>query len=319
MLRRLLSSESAASVIALIGVVVVFTLINDRFLTRLNIEGIIVSASISAITGLGMTLVIAMRGLDLSVGSIMGLSAITAAILLSKGVALPFVIGAGLAVGYLLGFLNAMLISLLRLPSFVATLATLSMILGAELLVTEGATVTIRDSTFSKLVIGKVFGVIPSAAVIAAVVFAGVWVIFHQTPFGRHVAAIGGDVRAAVGAGINVRAVTIGAFTLAGFLAALSGLMVAAMLQNADSTIGFGAELTAIAVVVVGGTSLMGGRGNLVGTVCAAFLLASIKAGLNIANVSSKYEGLVFGGILIIALMIDGLRRGTRRKGMLVV
>src|SRR5215218_4794542 len=148
MLKRLLSSESAASVIALIGVVVVFTLINDRFLTRLNIEGIIVSASISAITGLGMTLIIAMRGLDLSVGSIMGLSAITAAILLSRGVALPFVIGAGLAVGYLLGFLNAMLITLLRLPSFVATLATLSMILGAELLVTEGATVTIRDSTF---------------------------------------------------------------------------------------------------------------------------------------------------------------------------
>ena len=93
--------------------------------------------------------------------------------------------------------------------------------------------------------------------------------------------------------------------------------MVGGMLQNADSTVGVGAELTAIAVVVVGGTSLMGGRGNLFGTVCAAFLLASVKAGLNIANVSSKYEGLVFGGILIIALMADGLRRGGAGRACL--
>ena len=319
MLKRLLSSESAASVIALIGVVFIFTLINNRFLTRLNVEGIIVSASISVVVGLGMTLIIAMRALDLSVGSIMGFSAISGAILLSYGVPLPLVIVAGLIVGGVLGFVNSQLINLLRLPSFVATLATLSMILGGELLITEGTTVTIRNSTLSALIIGKLFGVFPSAAVIAGVVFIVVWTIFHWTPFGRHIAAIGGDMRAAVGAGIDVKAVTVGVFTLAGVLAALAGLMVAGMLQNADSTIGVGAELTAIAVVVVGGTSLMGGRGNLVGTVCAAFLLASVKAGLNVTNVSSKYEGLVFGGILIIALMADGLRRGTRRKGMLVV
>jgi ribose/xylose/arabinose/galactoside ABC-type transport system permease subunit len=319
MLRKFLSSESAASIIALIGVIIVFTLINNRFLTQLNIEGIIVSASISAIVGLGMTLIIAMRALDLSVGSIMGFSAICGAILLSYGVPLALVIVASLAVGGALGFINSQLINLLRLPSFVATLATLSMILGGELLISEGATVTVRNSAFSKLVIGKLFGIFPSAAVVAAIVFVIVWTIFHWTPFGRHVAAIGGDMRAAVGAGINVKAVTVGVFTLSGVLAALSGLMVAGMLQNADSTVGVGAELTAIAVVVVGGTSLMGGRGNLVGTVCAAFLLASVKAGLNVANVSSKYEGLVFGGILIVALMADGLRRGTRRKGMLVV
>jgi ribose/xylose/arabinose/galactoside ABC-type transport system permease subunit len=319
MLKKVFFSESSASVISLIAVIVVFTLINNRFLTQLNIDGIIVSGSISAIAGLGMTLIIAMRALDLSVGSIMGFSAINGALLLSYGFPLPLVILAGLLTGAALGFLNSQLINWLRLPSFVATLATLSMILGAELLISEGATVTIRNATYSRLVIGKLFGVFPWAAIIAAVVFVCVWTIFHRTPFGRHVAAIGGDARAAVGAGVNVKAVTVGVFTLVGVLAALSGLMVAGMLQNADSTVGGGAELTAIAVVVVGGTSLMGGRGNLVGTVCAAFLLASVKAGLNIANVSSKYEGLVFGGILIIALMADGLRSGGRRKGMLVV
>jgi ribose/xylose/arabinose/galactoside ABC-type transport system permease subunit len=318
-LRKTLAAESAAAVLALVAVLVVFSLLNDRFLTLLNINGIIVRASISAITGLGMTLIISMRALDLSVGSIMGFASIVAAELLVNGVPLAVVIVAGLAVGCGLGLINALLITLLRLPSFIATLATLSMILGAELLVTNGQTVTIRDSVFNKLVVANLWGYVPAAAVVAAAVFAVVWLIFKRTPFGRHVAAIGGDMRSAVGAGINVTAVTIGAFVLVGFLAALSGIMTSAVLQNVDSTIGMGAELTAIAVVVVGGTSLSGGRGNLFGTVCAAVLLAAIKTGLNVVNVSSLYEDLVFGGILIIALMVDGLRRGTDRRGMLIV
>jgi ribose transport system permease protein len=318
-LKKLFAAESAAAVIALVSVFVIFSLVNSRFLTGLNIHGIIVSAAISAITGLGMTLIISMRALDLSVGSIMGFSAIIAAELLELGVPLWLVIIIGLIVGCGLGLLNGLLIILLRLPSFIATLATLSMILGGELLITQGETVTIHDSVFSRIVIGNVGGFVPSAAVIAAVVFGFDWLVFQRTPFGRHVAAIGGDLRAAVGAGINVSSVTLGAFMLVGLCAALSGMMAGAELQNADSTIGAGAELTAIAVVVVGGTSLTGGRGNLFGTVCAAVLLAAIKAGLNVANVSSLYEDLVFGGILIIALMVDGLRRGTRRRGMLVV
>ncbi len=318
-LRKMRAADSAASVIALVSVIVIFSLVNGRFLTYLNIHGIIVSASISAITGLGMTLIVAMRALDLSVGSIMGFSAISAAELLAIGTPLWLVIVVGLLVGCGLGMLNGLLIILLRLPSFVATLATLSMILGGELLITRGETVTIHDSAFSELVIGNVWFYVPAAAVVAALVFAFIWIMFQRTPFGRHVAAIGGDIRAAVGAGINVNAVTLGAFTLVGSCAALSGLMAAAELQNADSTIGVGAELTAIAVVVVGGTSLTGGRGNLFGTVSASLLLAAIKAGLNVANVSSLYEDFVFGGILIIALMVDGMRRGTRRRGMLVV
>ena len=266
-----------------------------------------------------MTLIIAMRALDLSVGSIMGLSAIVVAELLSAGEPLLLVIAVGLLVGVGLGLFNGLVIILLRLPSFVATLATLSMILGVELLITHGETATIHNGLLNRLVVGSIGHHLPAAAVIAALVFGIIWLVFYRTPFGRHVVAIGGDSRAAIGAGINVNRVTIGAFTLVGACAALSGLMAGAELQNADSTIGAGAELTAIAVVVVGGTSLTGGRGNLFGTICASVLLAAIKAGLNVVNVSSLYEDLVFGSILIIALMVDGLRRGTRRKGMLVV
>jgi ribose/xylose/arabinose/galactoside ABC-type transport system permease subunit len=317
--KKLLKSESSASLIALIAVIVVFTAINDRFLSRLNIEGIIVSASISAIVSLGMTLVIAMRALDLSVGSIMGFTAIISAKLLAQGLPLPLVVAIGLVASCALGLVNGLLITFFRLPSFVATLATLSVILGVSLLVTNGATVTIHDSTLSQIVIGRFLGLVPSAALIAATAFFVVTVIFWRTRFGRHVAAIGGETRAAIGAGVNVTAVTIGVFMISGSLAAVAGMMSAGMLQNADSTIGAGAELIAIAVVVVGGTSLMGGRGNLIGTMLAALLLASIKSGLNIVNVPSLYEGLIFGGILIVALMIDGMRRTGRRKGMLVV
>jgi ribose/xylose/arabinose/galactoside ABC-type transport system permease subunit len=318
-IKKLLKSESSASLIALIAVIVVFTAINDRFLSRLNIEGIIVSASISAIVSLGMTLVIAMRALDLSVGSIMGFTAIISAKLLAQDLPLPLVLAIGLVASCALGLANGLLITFFRLPSFVATLATLSVILGVSLLVTNGATVTIHDSTLSQIVIGRFLGLVPSAALIAATAFLVVTVIFWRTPFGRHVAAIGGETRAAIGAGVNVTAVTIGVFMISGSLAAVAGMMTAGMLQNADSTIGAGAELIAIAVVVVGGTSLMGGRGNLIGTMLAALLLASIKSGLNIVNVPSLYEGLIFGGILIVALMIDGMRRTGRRKGMLVV
>jgi ribose transport system permease protein len=253
------------------------------------------------------------------VGSVMGFASIVVAELIVSGVPRELAVLAGLAAGCGLGLVNGVLITLLRLPSFVATLATLSMIFGAELLITDGQTVSIHDSVLNKLVVGNLGGYVPAAALIAATVFGLVWVIFHRTPFGRHVAAIGGDARAAIGAGINVSAVTLGTFVLVGFCAALSGVMAGAQLQNVNSTVGMGAELTAIAVVVVGGTSLAGGAGNLFGTVCAAVLLAAIKAGLNVVNVSSLYEDLVFGGILIIALMVDGLRRGAGRKGMLVV
>jgi ribose/xylose/arabinose/galactoside ABC-type transport system permease subunit len=317
--KRMLAADSAAALIALVAVLIIFSSLNSHFFTPLNINGIIVRASISAVVGLGMTMIISMRALDLSVGSTMGFASIVAAQLLVRDVPIVIVLVSVLAVGCGLGILNGLLITLLGLPSFVATLATLSMILGIELLITHGSTVPIHNTVLNNLVAGNVGGVLPAAAVEAAAVFAVVWIVFHRTPFGRHVAAIGGDLRAAAGAGINVAAVTIGAFALVGVCAAIAGLMTAAQLQNADSTIGMGAELTAIAVVVVGGTSLSGGRGNLFGTVCAALLLAAIKTGLNVVNVSSLYEDLAFGGILIIALMIDGQRRAKGSTEMLVL
>jgi len=318
-LKPLFASDSAASVIALVAVLVVFSLISPQFLTFINIQNVVVRAAILAITGLGMTLIISMRALDLSVGSVMGFGALVAAELVTHSIALPLVIAGALAAGGVLGMLNGLLITVLKIPSFVATLATLSMIFGVELLLTDGQTISIRAPQLNALVVGNLFGVIPGAVIILAIVFLVMWTVFYRTPFGRHVAAIGGDRKSTIGVGINVGRTTLGAFVLVGMCAALSGVMTAGQLQNVNSTIGVGAELTAIAVVVVGGTSLSGGRGNLFGTVCAALLLSAIKSGLNITNVSSLWEDLVFGTILIVALVADGLRRDAERKGMLAV
>ena len=317
--RAFFASRSAAATVALVLVVLVFSLLNSQFLSLTNVDGIAVSASIDAIVGFGMTFVIAMRSLDLSVGSIMGFTAIAVAQLLNySNVPLGLAILGGLAVGAGLGLANGLLVVALRLPSFVATLATLSMIYGGELLLSNGLQESTTSSLYNNLVVYDIGGYVPVAVVIAVAIFGLMLILFHRTPFGRHVAAVGGSMRAAVDAGINVRRVTIGAFIVAGVCAAIGGMMTGAELQTVDSTVGKDFELTAIAVVVVGGTSLTGGRGNLLGTAIAAVLLESIHAGLLVLNVSSLYVDLVFGGILIAALMLDGLRRREDRKAVLV-
>jgi ribose transport system permease protein len=286
-----------------------------------NLEALVSNASILAVTGFGMTFVIAMRGLDLSVGSIEGFAVIIIAELLQPGRGVPLAIAvlAGVAVGASLGCINGLLVSYLKMPSFVATLATFSMILGGELLITNTATLQMHRPAYSRLIVGSIGGVLPAAAVEAAVILAVLWVVFTRTTFGRHVAALGGDAKAAIGAGINVRAVTIGVFVLVGACAGISGAMTGGQLQSANSTVGSGFELLSIAVVVVGGTSLTGGRGNLFGTAVAALLVETINSGLTLLGVSSSWDNLILGTILILALALDALRPGRRRRGMLVV
>jgi ribose transport system permease protein len=249
----------------------------------------------------------------------MGFTAIVVAQLLNHpGIPLGVALLCGLGIGIGLGLVNGLLVVGLRLPSFVATLATLSMIYGGELLLSNGQQESTSSSLYSNLVIYDIGGYVPVGVVIALAIFGLMLLLFHRTPFGRRVAAVGGSMRAAIDAGINVKAVTIGAFVVAGACAAIGGIMTGGELQTVDSTVGRNFELTAIAVVVVGGTSLTGGRGNLLGTAIAALLLESIHAGLLVLNVSSLYVDLVFGTILIAALMFDGLRRRDEGKAILV-
>src|SRR5260370_20242568 len=263
-----------------------------------------------------MTFVIAMCVFDLSVGSVQVLAAIVAAGLLSV-VDPPLAVLGALLVGLALGLLNGILISKLRLPAFVVTFGMMSIVRGIALLVSQGQSVMItRHSEFGLLNNGRILG-LPEPLIIMMIVFVVLSVLLKHTPFGRHACAIGGNRAAATVSGINIDRTTIAVFGLVGVTAAISGVMLSSQLMIVDATLGTGFELQAITVSVLGGTSLSGGHGNLVGTVFAALLLATIASALNILKVISFYQYLPLVMLLIFSLAIDTARRAFIARSLL--
>jgi ribose transport system permease protein len=244
------------------------------------------------------------------------LTAIVVASLLSA-VDPPMAIFGALLTGLALGLLNGALISKLRLPAFVVTFGMMSIVRGVALLVTQGQSVMVtRHIEFGLLNNGKILG-LPVPFIIMLIVFVVLSALLKHTPFGRHACAIGGNRGAATVSGINIDRVTIAVFGLVGVTAAISGVMLSSQLMIVDATLGTGFELQAITVSVLGGTSLSGGHGNLVGTVFAALLLATIASALNILKVVSFYQYLALGVLLIFALAIDTARRAFIAKSLL--
>jgi ribose/xylose/arabinose/galactoside ABC-type transport system permease subunit len=308
--------ESLGVLVLLVVLIAVASIIAPGFSTYTNIANTIITASITAATGLGMTFAIAIGGFDLSVGSVQALTAIVAASLLAVANAPVAILGA-LITGLLLGLLNGIIISKLKIPAFVVTFGMMSIVRGAALLVTGGQSVMITSHPdFAALNNGKILG-IPVPFIIVLTVLATLYLVLHHTPFGRHTCAIGGNRAAAFASGINVDRVTIAVFGLVGVTAAISGVMLSSQLMIVDGTLGTGLELQAIAISVLGGTSLSGGNGNLVGTVLAALLLATIASALNILKVAAFYQYLFIGLLLIFALSIDTVRRIILEKSML--
>jgi ribose transport system permease protein len=306
-------AESLGVFVLLVMVVIGASIIAPGFFTYTNVTNTLITASITAVTGLGMTFAIAMGGFDLSVGSVQVLTAIVAAGLLSL-VDPPLAILGALLAGLALGLLNGVLISKLKLPAFVVTFGMMSIVRGVALLVTQGQSVMItKHVEFGLLNNGKILGV-PVPFIIMIIVFSALQVLLKHTPFGRHACAIGGFRAAAIVSGINIDRVTIAVFGLVGVTAAISGVMLSSQLMIVDATLGVGFELQAITVSVLGGTSLSGGHGNLLGTVFAALLLAAIASALNMLKVVALYQYLALGTLLIFALTIDTARRAIIAK-----
>jgi len=308
--------ESLGVLVLLVALVCAASIIAPGFSTYTNITNTIIMASITAAAGLGMTFAIAVGGFDLSVGSVQALTAIVAASLLAVA-SVPIAIIAALLTGLVLGLLNGVIITKLKIPAFVVTFGMMSIVRGVALLVTQGQSVMItKHPEFATLNNGKVLGV-PVPFIIVLIVLAALYLILHHTPFGRHTCAIGGNRAAAIASGINVDRVTILVFGFVGVTAAISGVMLSSQLMIVDGTLGTGLELQAIAISVLGGTSLSGGNGNLVGTLLAALLLATIASALNILKVAAFYQYLFVGVLLIFALSIDTVRRIILAKVML--
>jgi ribose/xylose/arabinose/galactoside ABC-type transport system permease subunit len=314
---RFIQVAESLGVFALLLIVVIgASIMAPGFFTYTNFINTLIAASITAVTGLGMTFAIAMGGFDLSVGSVQVLSAIVAAGLLSV-IDPPLAIFGALLTGLALGLINGLLISKLRLPAFVVTFGMMSIVRGVALLITQGQSVMItRHPEFGLLNNGKVLG-LPVPFIIMTIVFVVLSILLKHTAFGRHACAVGGNRSAAIVSGINIDRTTIAVFGLVGVTAAISGVMLSSQLMIVDATLGTGFELQAITVSVLGGTSLSGGHGNLLGTVFAALLLATIASALNILKVISFYQYLALGLLLIFALAIDTARRAFITKSLL--
>jgi ribose transport system permease protein len=310
------------SFLALALMVVALSLTSHNFLTVDNTMNVLRQISINLCLSLGMTLVILSGGIDLSVGSVLALSGAVAAGLLKNGLALPRfnllvqftmpgAIVAGIAVGIVLGWANGVAVTRFKLPPFVATLGMLSIARGLTMLWTGGFPVTGLGDDFGRLGTGHALG-IPMPVWISAVLVVVFIVVTKRTRFGRHLYAVGGNERAATLSGLAVPRIKLMVYTLGGGLAAVAGLLVTARLDSATPNAGLGYELDSIAAVVIGGTSLSGGRGSMLGTVLGCLIIGVLNNGLFLLDVSPFWQQVVKGFVILAAVAADKI--GSRRE-----
>ncbi|MFC6099128.1 ABC transporter permease [Olivibacter domesticus] len=303
------------SLIALLLMCVVLSLLSDKFLTFANGWNVLRQISVNVCISVGMTLVILTAGIDLSVGSILAFSGAIAAGLLKFGIALPtydLYIGftllgallAGTLVGAALGTFNGFVITKFKVPPFVATLAMLTIARGFTMLWTKGYPISSLGKEFSFIGTGWFLG-IPVLVWIAAIVVLLATILTNRTAFGKYIYAIGGNESAAKLSGININSVKIWVYALAGILAAVGGIMVTSRLNSAQPNAGLSYELDSIAAVVIGGTSLAGGRGTIIGTVLGAMIIGVLNNGLVLMDVSPFWQQVVKGVVILLAVIID--------------
>jgi ribose transport system permease protein len=303
------------SLIALLLMVIAMTMLSDNFLTADNGWNILRQISVNLCLSIGMTLIILSGGIDLSVGAILALASAVAAGVLKNGIEIPMLdvllqvtlagaIVSGIGVGLALGWFNGFVITRFRLPPFVATLGMFSIARGLTMLCTGGFPVTGLGAGFAYLGTGIFLGV-PMPVWITAALVAVFVIVTKKTRFGRYLYAVGGNERAAVLTGLRVNRIKVWVYTLAGGLAGVAGLLVTARLDSAQPNAGFGYELDSIAAVVIGGTSLSGGRGSVLGTVLGCLIIGVLNNGLFLLNVSPFWQQVVKGLVILAAVAID--------------
>ncbi|MFD1425859.1 ribose transport system permease protein [Kroppenstedtia sanguinis] len=285
-------------------IVVVLSLISQDFLTMTNIFNVLRQISINALLAFGMTFVILTGGIDLSVGSILALSGAFSAGMLASGMDPFLAILTGLVAGTLMGTINGVLVTRGRVAPFIATLATMTIFRGLTLVYTEGRPIAYENELFSMLGKGY-FLEIPIPVIWMLISFFILYFVLKNTTFGRHVYAIGGNEEATMLSGVRTHRVKVWVYAISGLFASLAGIILTARLNSAQPTAGASYELDAIAAVVIGGTSLSGGRGWIVGTLIGAMIIGVLDNGLNLLNVSSFYQQVVKGGVILLAVLLD--------------
>ncbi|MGL5310077.1 MAG: ribose ABC transporter permease [Plesiomonas shigelloides] len=296
------------SLIALLVLIAVVSFLNPNFFMLDNLLNILRQTSVNAIIAVGMTLVILTAGIDLSVGSVLALCGAVAATMVGLELPVYVVIPAALALGAALGGISGVIIAKGKVQAFIATLVTMTLLRGATLVYTDGRPVSTGFSdaadSFAWLGTGYLFG-IPVPIWLMALVFIAAWYMLNHTRMGRYIYALGGNEAATRLSGINVDRVKIAVYALCGLLAALAGLIVTSRLSSAQPTAGTGYEQDAIAAVVLGGTSLAGGKGRIMGTLIGALIIGFLNNALNLLDVSSYYQMIAKAVVILLAVLVD--------------
>ncbi|WP_094243829.1 ABC transporter permease [Tetragenococcus halophilus] len=296
--------------LALVVLIILVTVMNPSFITPNNLLNLLRQSSVNALIAFGMTFVIITGGIDLSVGSILALSGALTAGLIAGGIPSIVAIIGGAFLGGLMGLFNGFLVTKGKVAPFIATLATMTIYRGLTLIYTGGNPITGFGEGFLFQFIGRgyLFG-IPVPVVIMFLAFVVLYCLLHKMTFGRKTLSIGGNEEASFIAGIKTDRIKMAVYSISGVLSAVAGLILASRLNSAQPTAGTTYELDAIAAVVIGGTSLSGGKGRLFGTLVGALIMGTLNNGLNLLGVSSFYQQVVQGIVIIIAVLID--RKGN--------
>lgn len=309
LLARFWRWEASGILVALIVLIAVLSLATDNFLSTYNMSVVARQAAFVGLVALGQTLVLLVGGIDLSVGAAAGLSAIVGSLLLTMfGVHPYLVIPLTMVFGLMLGLINGAFVAGLRLNPFIVTLATWEIFAGMTLVITKGYPIRPLGETFAVFGRGDIFGVPVPVLIFIAVGVILIWML-TQTRFGRNIFAVGGNRDAAVLAGIRVKYVELAAFGLAGMFAALAGILFASRMDAGQPSVGEGWLMGAITAAILGGTSLRGGQGSIVGTMLGALLLAILANGTVLLNVSGFWQRVIVGGVVLIAVLVDLFRR----------
>jgi ribose transport system permease protein len=305
--------------IAVVGfiilVAIVNTLTHGDFLTLGNITNVLRQITFNSIAAVGQTFVIITAGIDLSVGSLMGLCGVVMALFanafpLDGGIFLVIAtVTVGIAVGCAAGYINALPVVKLGLPPFITTLAMLQIARGLAYILAHGQPISVNSSAFTALGTGQFLGHIPWSILVMVVIVAIFAIVLTRTRYGRYVFALGGNEEAARLAGINVARTKTLVYVISGGCAAVAGLLLMARFASGSPSTGTGYELQAIAAVVVGGTSLTGGRGSVIGTFFGALLIGVLNNVMNLINIESYTQQIVLGVVILLAVILDQLRR----------
>jgi len=299
--------------IAFLVEVLIFSQLSEYFFTTDNILNITLQISIIAIMAVGMTFVILTAGIDLSVGAIVAFTGVITTSVLKIQAPLPvafiLALGAGLVVGALSGAVAGIFITRFNITPFIVTLALMTIWRGAGYIYTDGRPVWGLPDEFSFLGSGRLLS-IPVPTLLMVLVYVVAYVVLVHTRFGRHVYAVGGNKEAARLAGISTNSVIMRVYIICGTLSAVSGILLASRVNSGQPNAGLSYELDVIAAVVIGGTSLFGGRGTIVGTFIGAMLIVVLRNGLNLMNVGSYVQSVVLGVVILLAVLLDQFRKG---------